>query len=70
MTFRTGQELKEKVDYYLAHPEKRLQIATRACIRSHRDHTYEIRLAKMFELLALSPRSPASAPETILTHVS
>lgn len=53
VTFRTGGELKEKVDYYLAHPEERHEIADRAYARAHREHTYEIRLKKMFEVLGV-----------------
>ena len=57
VTFRTQQELKEKVDYYLAHPEERRDIADRAYARARREHTYEKRLEKMFEILRLhSPR--------------
>jgi len=54
VTFRTRRELKEKVDYYLARPEERREIAARACARAHRDHTYEKRLEKMFELMGLA----------------
>lgn len=54
VTFRTRQELKEKVDYYLARPEECREIAARACARAHRDHTYEKRLERMFELMGLS----------------
>ncbi len=67
VTFRTRQELKEKVDYFLAHPEERQEIAERAYARAHREHTYEIRLTRMFTLLRLAadPTSlrvrPASA---------
>lgn len=65
VTFRTRAELKEKVDYYLAHPEERQEIADRAYDRAHREHTYERRLKKIFEALGLvttantliSPRS-------------
>jgi spore maturation protein CgeB len=53
VTFRTQQELKEKVDYYLAHPEERREIADRAYARAHNEHTYERRLEKMFETLRL-----------------
>jgi spore maturation protein CgeB len=53
VTFRTQKELKEKVDYYLAHPEERREIADRAYARAHREHTYEKRLEKMFEILGL-----------------
>jgi spore maturation protein CgeB len=53
VTFRTQQELKEKVDYYLTHPEERREIAERAYVRAHREHTYEMRLQEMFEILGL-----------------
>jgi len=45
------KELREKVDYYLAHPEERGQIAAAARERALRDHTYEQRAAQMLELL-------------------
>ena len=54
VTFRARQELKEKVDYFLAHPEERQEIADRAYARAHREHTYEIRLTRMFTLLRLA----------------
>jgi len=57
VTFRTRRELKEKVDYYLARPEERHEIAARACARAHRDHTYERRLREMFEVMGLAGRS-------------
>jgi spore maturation protein CgeB len=53
VTFRTQQDLKEKVDYYLAHPDERQEIADRAYARAHQEHTYERRLEKMFEILGL-----------------
>ncbi len=53
VAFRTRQELKAKVDYYLAHPAERQEIAGRAYARAHRDHTYEVRLEKMFEILGV-----------------
>jgi spore maturation protein CgeB len=53
VTFRTRQELKEKVDYYLAHPSECREIADRAYARAHREHTYEKRLEKMLETLGL-----------------
>ncbi|HLI30683.1 MAG TPA: glycosyltransferase [Terriglobia bacterium] len=55
VTFRTLRELKEKIDYYLARPDERREIADRAYIRAHRDHTYEKRLQMMFEVLGLAP---------------
>jgi len=56
VTFRTRRELKEKVDYYLARPEERREIAERACARAHRDHTYEKRLERMFEVMDLAEK--------------
>ena len=53
VTFETRQELKEKVDYYLAHAEERQRIADRAYARAQRDHTYEVRLREMFRVLGL-----------------
>jgi spore maturation protein CgeB len=53
VTFRTRQQLKAKVDYYLAHPGERQEIADRAYARAHNEHTYEMRLQKMFEILGL-----------------
>lgn len=66
VTFRTRAELKEKVDYYLAHSQERQEIADRAYARAHREHTYELRLKKMFELLGLA----ADSKSTILPKVS
>ncbi len=57
VTFRTREELKEKVDYYLARPEERREIADRAYARAQREHTYEVRLRKMFEILGLGSKA-------------
>jgi spore maturation protein CgeB len=54
VTYRTGQELKEKVDYYLAHPEERAEISERSYARAQREHTYELRLKRMFDILGLT----------------
>jgi spore maturation protein CgeB len=65
VTFRTRRELKEKVDYYLAHPEERREIAGRACARAHRDHTYEKRLQKMFEVMDLATGRGVADPQAV-----
>ncbi|MFQ5776818.1 MAG: glycosyltransferase [Terriglobia bacterium] len=52
VTFRTRQELKEKVDYYLAHPAERRAIADRAYARAHRQHTYQHRLQRLLSIVA------------------
>lgn len=68
VTFRTREELREKVDYYLARSEERHAIADRAYVRAHREHTYEVRLQRMFEILGL----PAgySAPTSSRSELS
>jgi spore maturation protein CgeB len=68
VTFRTRQELKEKVDYYLAHPKERREIADRAYARAHREHTYELRLQKIFEILGLRNESLVSVGESEAIH--
>jgi len=66
VTFRSREELREKVDYYLAHPEERRAIADRAYARSHREHTYEHRLRKMFEMLELQKSQGTSYERTLI----
>jgi spore maturation protein CgeB len=61
VTFHTREELKEKVDYYLAHPQERQEIADRAYVRARNEHTYQHRLTKMLELLGLSSHEFCSA---------
>jgi spore maturation protein CgeB len=60
VTFRSREELRDKVDYYLAHPEERRAISGRAYARAHREHTYEIRLRRMFETLGLATEDASS----------
>lgn len=62
VTFRTRRELKEKVDYYLARPEERREIAARACARAHRDHTYEKRLEEIFKVMGLAEKGQEFVP--------
>jgi spore maturation protein CgeB len=61
VTFRDRQELKEKVDYYLCRPDERREIAGRAYVRAHREHTYEKRLQDMFGVLGFSSRAAKPA---------
>lgn len=49
VTFHSRRELKEKVDYYLAHDEERQAIADRAYARAHAEHTYRHRLTQLLE---------------------
>jgi spore maturation protein CgeB len=46
-TFRTGEELREKSEYYLARPEERQAMAERSYTRLLAEHTYEHRARKM-----------------------
>lgn len=49
VTFSDVEELKEKIDYYLAHAKERKQIARAAHERAQAEHTYEDRLRLLFE---------------------
>jgi len=51
ITFKNVTDLKEKIDYYLAHPEERTAVAQRGRDRALRDHTYEIRIAEMLSVI-------------------
>jgi spore maturation protein CgeB len=51
-TFDSRADLVEKVKYYLAHPEQRKAIAEAGCRRAHRDHTYQIRLRRLLEIVS------------------
>ena len=52
--YRTLDELRRLIIYYLAHPEERKAIATRAQRRARQEHTFKRRLEMMFELLKLN----------------
>jgi spore maturation protein CgeB len=51
VTFRTLEELKEKVAFYLRHDAERQVIANRAYDRAHAEHTYAHRARQMLTLL-------------------
>lgn len=51
VTYSSPEDFLAKVDHYLSHPEERSRIALRAMQRTLRDHTYEARLHKMFEIV-------------------
>ncbi|NDC37642.1 MAG: hypothetical protein EBZ48_06270, partial [Proteobacteria bacterium] len=50
-TFRTAAELREKIQYFLAHPEEARQIAERGRQRALRDHTYTQRMREMLLMI-------------------
>jgi spore maturation protein CgeB len=48
--FRSRDELKEKVDYYLTRPDLRSKIAEAGCRRAHAEHTYRHRLERVLNV--------------------
>ncbi len=46
-TFSNKKEREDKIDYYLAHPEKRREIAERGRKRAIAEHSYVDRIRKM-----------------------
>jgi spore maturation protein CgeB len=49
--FNSREELVERVRHYLSHPEERETIARQGYERAQRDHTYEVRLRKLLEIV-------------------
>jgi spore maturation protein CgeB len=45
--FSSLAELRQKIDYYLAHPEERRRIAENGRRRVLRDHTYKLRMVRL-----------------------
>lgn len=50
-TYESMAELEEKIQYYLTHEDKRMEIAIRGYEKVAAHHTYEIRLAQMIRIL-------------------
>lgn len=50
-TFKSLNELRKKIDYYLSHPEERVEIAEAGYRRVLKDHTYEVRLEEMIDFI-------------------
>lgn len=52
VTYETATELKEMVDYYLAHPDERNEKAIKGCkiVREH--HTYQNRVERFLEVIS------------------
>lgn len=51
ITYKDKNDLKEKIKYYLEHPEERNMIAQKGQQRAYRDHTYEKRLKEIFAII-------------------
>jgi len=50
VTYKTLKELRDKVEYYLAHPEERTEISNRAYKKAQQEHTYYKRLEKLIDI--------------------
>jgi len=49
--FKTIDELKKLIDYYLKHPDERAQVAEAAYRRVIKEHTYDDRAKEILELI-------------------
>lgn len=78
-TFSTVEELYEKIDYFLQHPQERAAYAVRARARVSREHSYQHRMQSLLDFVgqrvANWPRPkalsamPESMPEALQTEV-
>ncbi|MGB9715905.1 MAG: glycosyltransferase family protein, partial [Thermodesulfovibrionales bacterium] len=53
--YRTIDELKKLIEYYLKHPEERVQIAEAAYHRVLMEHTYDHRAKEILDIIYRSP---------------
>lgn len=53
VAFGSVDELKEKVRFYLDHPQLAAEIAARGQLRAHREHTYESRLQSILQTVQI-----------------
>jgi spore maturation protein CgeB len=51
ISFHGINDLKEKIEFYISRPDLRNQIAEKAKIRALQDHTYEVRLKQMLDII-------------------
>ena len=63
-TFRSQSELREKIAYYLAHPEERAAIAARGRARVLAEHTFAHRVRTIFETLLPAELQPGHSRAT------
>lgn len=52
--YRSLPELKDRLAWYLDHPEAAREVGFRGSLRTHREHTYAHRLKEMFALCGLA----------------
>jgi spore maturation protein CgeB len=64
VVFESAADLADKIAYYLAHPAKRQAIARAGYERTHREHTWNHRLNKLFVAIDVAPGNgdPPLAP--------
>lgn len=60
-TFNGGEELRERVRHYLDHDDERDAVAVAGQARSHRDHTYRARLARLVTVAGLADNTEMGA---------
>ena len=65
VTFSNTQDMKDKIGYYLAHPDERIKITAKARARIFREHTYQHRLDTMLSLIYQSRYQQLSGKEKI-----
>ena len=71
-TFVVPEDLAEKIDFYLAHPERRGAMIDAAFRRAVPAYSYDARAMQMAELMGFNPPALASDPdvsETAPTHL-
>ena len=62
--FRDEEELLQKIEYYLAHPAQRREIAAAGQRRTLSEHLYSHRITKLVEMLTAAGCLPATKPAT------
>ena len=50
-TYESIDELRKKISYYLKHPDERCEIAESGYKRVLKEHTYELRMKEMIEVI-------------------
>lgn len=58
-------DLREKIDYYMAHPDEAQRIAHNAYIKAHRDHTFDVQMRQI--LTEILPRKLHAHTEKVST---
>jgi spore maturation protein CgeB len=62
-TFRSVDELIDKIGHYLRHPDEAVEMARLGQLRAHREHTYEARLEQLVRVALNRPPVPIERDE-------